>query len=178
MFRYREIIFIALFITVCTPPDVRAFTRDMDDILAQQVHEDGQRSKALLNLRDALSDTELSVQLLRDHSRIHAILLNSGLRLELLQHPLFMRQMLRTRELRQELLQNEQMMREMLRDRDIRCELERNCEMMAEIEKVETYRQEYMEQEAELLNELLMDTPGSGALSRLPAHAHEQDMNS
>lgn len=173
MLRYRKIMFIALFITVCTPPDVRAFTRDMDDLLTQQMHEDGQRSQALLNLRDALSDTELSEQLLRDQSRIHAILRNQGLRQELLQHPLFMRQMLQSRELRQELLQNEQMMHEMLRERDIRYELERNCEMMAEIEKDEAYRQEYVEQEAELLNELLVETPGSGAFSRLPALAHE-----
>lgn len=173
MLRYRDIMFIALFITVCTPPDVRAFTRDIDCLLTQQMHEDGQRSQALLNLRDALSDTELSVQLLRDHSRIHVILQSQGLRLELLQHPLFMRQMLQSRELRQELLQNEPMMHEMLRDRDIRCELERNRGMMAEIEKVETYRQEFMKQEADLLNELLLEAPGSGALSRLPALAHE-----
>lgn len=171
MLRYSEIMFIALFITVCTPPDVRAFTRDIDSLLTLQTHEDGQRSQALLNLRDALSDTELSVQLRRDPSRIHAILQNPGLRQELLQHPLFMRQMLRTSELRQELLHNEQMMHEMLRDRDIRSELERNCEMMAEIEKVETYRQEYMEQEAELLKELLMEMPESGVLLRVPVLA-------
>ena len=174
MVRYREIMFIALLITVCTPPDVQAFARDIDSLLAQQVQGYGQMSQAFQELRHALNDAELSQQLLQDRASIHAILQSPGLRRELVQHPRFIRQMLQISELRRELLQNEQMMHEMIGHRGIRCELERNREMLAEIEKVETYRQEYLKQEADLLRELLMENPESGSLSRFPVLAHEQ----
>ena len=177
MVRYREIMFIALLITVCTPPDVQAFGRDIDSLLAQQLHEDGQMSQVFRDLRHTLNNAELSLQLLQDRARIHAILQSPGLRRELVQHPRFIRQMLQMRELRRELLQNEQMMHEMIGNRDIRCELERNGEMMAEIEKIETYRQEYLKQEADLLRELLMEIPESGSLFRFPVLAHEQGIN-
>ena len=174
MVRYKKIMFIALLITVCTPPDIEAFARDIDSLLAQQVQRDGPMSQAFQELRHALNNAELSVQLLRDHSRIHAILESPGLRRELVQHPRFIRQMLQISELRRELLQNEQMMHEMIGNRGVRCELERNGKMMAEIEKVETYRQEYLKQEADLLRELLMEIPESGLLSRFPVRAHEK----
>lgn len=46
--------------------------------------------------------------------------------------------------------------------------------MMAEIEKRETYRQEYLKQEAALLEELLMEIPESGPRPRFPVLAQEQ----
>ncbi|MDD2272120.1 MAG: hypothetical protein PHP95_11110 [Desulfuromonadaceae bacterium] len=174
MIGYREIMFIVLFVLICSPRDVQAFARDINGLLAQQMQGDGQKTPAFHELKSALNDEELSLQLLQDRSRIHAILQSHGLRQELMQHPRFIRQMLQVSELRQELLQNEQVMHEMIGNRDVRCELERNQEMMAEIEKRETYRQEYLKQEADLLRELLMEPPESGSRSRFPVLAHEQ----
>ncbi|MHB8056957.1 MAG: hypothetical protein ACYDHC_03580 [Desulfuromonadaceae bacterium] len=178
MVRYREIVFVALFISVCIPPDARAFTRNINALLAQQMQGDGQIFQALQDLRNTLNDAELSLQLLQDRARIHALLHSPELRRELLQHPRFIRQMLQISLLRRELLQNDQMMHEMIGNRNIRCELERNREIMAEIEKTEMYRQEYQKQEADLLRELLMENPGSGSFSGFPVLAHGQGISS
>jgi len=162
----KTIIVALLLIVACISADALAFTHNINHLLAQRIESGEERYPVGPNLKGVLGDGEQSQQLLRDRSRVLAILQNPELRRELLQHPRFIRQMMQISELRQELLQNEPMMHEMIGNRNIRCELERNREMMAEIEKTETYRQEYQRQEAAVLKELLLETPDSGELSR------------
>ena len=167
---HKIIIVVVLFMVVCAPRSVRAAERCCKGLRTQQTHSDN--FEVLLTchcLRDALRDKERSQQLLRDRALMHNILKQCELRQEILRHPRFVRQMMQIREIRQELLQNETMMLEMLKNRDIHGEINRNREMVEEIEKNETYRQENLEQQADILEELLLDSTISGALAPNPS---------
>jgi len=153
----KIVIVAVLFMAVC-PPHIHAAEQNRDGIAAQQMHTDRGKSRECLDLRDALRDEERSQILLSDREGIHNMLKQPELRQEMLQHPRFLRQMMHIGEMRQELLNNEQMMHEMLRNREIHREVNRNREMMAEIEKNETYRHIHQEQQADILEELLLES--------------------
>jgi len=152
----------------CVPPDVLAFDQYSDNNRIQQTHSASDRFQVCLDLRDILRDKERWQILLQDRDRIHDMLQQRELRQEMLQQPRFMRQMMQISELRRELLRNEQMMHEMLQNRDINREINRNRKMMEEIEKNETYRRINQDQQAEILEGLLLESTASGGSSHPP----------
>jgi hypothetical protein len=160
----KAVVIAVLFVVACSQYTHAAAEQDLTGIITQPIHGSGEVSQECLNLRDTLRDKERSQILLRDRAGMHIMLKNPELRQEILQHPRFLRQMMQTREMRQELLHNEQMMHEMLRNRDIHREVNRNREMVEEIEKNETYRHLNQEHQADILEELLLEsTPQAGS---------------
>ena len=165
---HKIVIVVLLLLIACAPRYVRAVDQISDSIGNRQIQSDWEKSQNCLDLQESLQDKERSQELLRDRARIHYLLKQSELRQEMLHHPRFMRQMMRIKEMREELLQNEQMLYEMLRNRDIHREINRNREMLEEIEKNETYRQINQEQQADILEELLLQSTDSGKPSPKP----------
>jgi len=163
-----KIAIVAVLSMSACPPHVHAAGQNRDGIGAQQMHADRETSQECLNLREALHDEERSQILLLDRTGIHNMLNQPELRREMLQHPRFLRQMMHIEEMRQELLGNEQMMDEMLRNREIHREIIRNREMLAEIERNATYQHIHQEQQADILEELLLEMTPSGGGSRPP----------
>lgn len=162
---HNIIIVGALFIVACSPHDALPLDHTNGNSQTRQMRIDEDISQACLDLQNAFNDKDRSQVLLRDRTRIHGMLELPEVRQKMLQHPGFMRQMMQIGEIRRELLQNEQMMHEMLRNRDVHREIDRNLEMMKEIEKNETYRHINQEQEAGILEDLLLESTDSKATS-------------
>lgn len=154
----KNIFVVLLSLMACVSTDVQAAGQSRDVIHTQQKHKEVDSFQACLDLRNALHDKERSLALLRNQVLIHDILKQRELRQEMMQHPHFIRQMMQVVEMRQELLKNEPMMLDMLRNRDTLLEVNRNREMMKVIEKNETYRQINQEQQADILEELLLES--------------------
>ncbi len=167
---HKIIILGVLFMVTCAPFNARAVDQNSDSKCTNQMQRDKDSSQVILDLRDTLRDKEKTQLLLRDRARIHNMLKQPELRQEMLLHPRFIRRMMQIGDIRQELLENEQMIHELLRNRVTHREVVRNSEMMEEIEKNEKYRCINQDQEADILEDLLLEPTVSGPPS--PHHMH------